>query len=63
MFPVRLKILVFYVTPRTPSSPRLIHFTEGCRNTGYYKRREAQSAEFTNIFSGKELLLIPVPIP
>jgi uncharacterized protein YdiU (UPF0061 family) len=45
-----------YVTPRTPSSPRLIHFTEEVAEILGITREEAQSAEFTNIFSGKELL-------
>jgi uncharacterized protein YdiU (UPF0061 family) len=48
--------LFSYVTPRTPSSPRLIHFTEEVAEILGITREEAQSAEFTNIFSGKELL-------
>jgi uncharacterized protein YdiU (UPF0061 family) len=49
MFPVRLKFLFSYVTPRTPSSPRLIHFTEEVAEILGITREEAQSAEFTNI--------------
>jgi hypothetical protein len=47
--PRQVKILVF-VTPRTPSSPRLIHFTEEVAEILGITREEAQSAEFTNIF-------------
>jgi hypothetical protein len=36
--------------PRTPSSPRLIHFTEEVAEILGITREEAQSAEFTNIF-------------
>jgi hypothetical protein len=54
MFPVRLKFLFSYVTPRTPSSPRLIHFTEEVAEILGITREEAQSAEFT-IYSLKRV--------
>jgi hypothetical protein len=40
--PRQVKILVFYVTPRTPSSPRLIHFEEVAEILGI-TREEAVS--------------------
>jgi len=45
-----------YVTPKIPSNPKLIHFTEEVLELLGISREEAQSVEFTNIFSGKELL-------
>jgi uncharacterized protein YdiU (UPF0061 family) len=45
-----------FVTPRTPSNPKLIHFTEEVAEILGITKEEAQSAEFTNVFSGKELL-------
>jgi uncharacterized protein YdiU (UPF0061 family) len=45
-----------YVTPRTPSNPTLIHFTEEVLEMLGITKDEAKSAEFTNIFAGKEVL-------
>ena len=45
-----------YVTPRIPSKPQLIHFTEEVLEMIGITKEEAQSTEFTTIFSGKEIL-------
>ncbi|SDX45304.1 protein adenylyltransferase SelO [Flavobacterium degerlachei] len=45
-----------YVKPRIPSDPKLIHVTEEVLELLGITKEEAQSEEFTNIFSGKELL-------
>lgn len=45
-----------YVNPRIPSNPKLIHVTEEVLELLGITNEEAQSAEFTNIFSGKEVL-------
>lgn len=45
-----------YVSPRIPSNPKLIHVTEEVLELLGITKEEAQSAEFTNIFSGKEVL-------
>ncbi|PRZ20693.1 protein adenylyltransferase SelO [Flavobacterium granuli] len=45
-----------YVNPKNPSNPELIHYSEEVLKLLGISKEEAQSAEFTNVFSGKELL-------
>ncbi|TDE03773.1 protein adenylyltransferase SelO [Flavobacterium hiemivividum] len=45
-----------YVTPRIPSKPTLIHFSEEVAAMLGISTEETKSAEFTNVFSGKEIL-------
>lgn len=45
-----------YVSPRIPSNPKLIHVSEEVAAMLGISTEDTQSAEFTNIFSGKELL-------
>jgi uncharacterized protein YdiU (UPF0061 family) len=45
-----------YVTPQIPANPKLIHFSEEVAAMLGISNEEAQSSEFTNVFSGKELL-------
>ncbi|WP_367770453.1 protein adenylyltransferase SelO [Flavobacterium sp. WC2421] len=45
-----------YVTPKIPSKPQLIHFTEEVLDLIGISKEEAQSTVFTNVFSGKEIL-------
>jgi uncharacterized protein YdiU (UPF0061 family) len=45
-----------YVNPRTPSNPTLIHFTEEVSEMLGITKEDTQSVEFTNVFSGKEVL-------
>ncbi|MGO4818808.1 protein adenylyltransferase SelO [Flavobacterium sp. W22_SRS_FP1] len=45
-----------YVIPRIPSNPKLIHYTEEVLKLLGLSKEEAQSAEFKNVFSGKEVL-------
>jgi uncharacterized protein YdiU (UPF0061 family) len=45
-----------YVTPQIPSNPKLIHFSEETAEILGISIEDAQSPEFTNVFSGKELL-------
>jgi uncharacterized protein YdiU (UPF0061 family) len=45
-----------YVTPRIPSNPKLIHFSEEVIELLGISKKEARSIEFTNVFSGKEIL-------
>lgn len=45
-----------YVTPKIPSKPQLIHFTEEVLDLLGISKEEAQSTAFTNVFSGKQIL-------
>lgn len=45
-----------YVIPQIPSNPKLIHFSEEVAAMLGISNEDAQSSEFTNVFSGKELL-------
>ena len=45
-----------YVYPRTPSNPKLIHFFKETANLIGITSEEAESVDFTNIFSGKTIL-------
>ena len=45
-----------YVNPRIPSQPQLIHYSEEVLEILEISKKEAQTAAFTNIFSGKEIL-------
>ena len=45
-----------FVTPQIPSNPKLIHFSEEAAALLGISNEDAQSSEFTNVFSGKELL-------
>jgi uncharacterized protein YdiU (UPF0061 family) len=45
-----------YVIPQVPSNPKLIHFSEEVAAMLGISNEDAQSSEFTNVFSGKELL-------
>ena len=45
-----------YVTPRIPSNPKLIHFSEEVAEILGITKDETQSMEFTAFFSGKEII-------
>jgi uncharacterized protein YdiU (UPF0061 family) len=45
-----------YVTPQIPANPKLIHFSQEVANMLGISKKDAQSCEFVNLFSGKELL-------
>lgn len=45
-----------YVRPQIPSNPKLIHFSEEVAAMLGISNEDAQSSEFTNVFSGKALL-------
>tara|TARA_R110000868_G_scaffold297406_1_gene557731 strand:- start:80969 stop:82546 length:1578 start_codon:yes stop_codon:yes gene_type:complete len=45
-----------YVTPHIPSNPQLIHFSEETAAMLGISNEDTESSEFTNVFSGKELL-------
>jgi uncharacterized protein YdiU (UPF0061 family) len=45
-----------YVKPQIPSNPKLIHFSEETAEILGISIEDAQFPEFTNVFSGKELL-------
>jgi uncharacterized protein YdiU (UPF0061 family) len=45
-----------YVTPQIPSNPKVVHFSEDVAALLGISLEDAKSKEFTNIFSGKELL-------
>lgn len=45
-----------YVIPRIPSNPKLIHYSDEVLEILGITKEEAKSAEFTNVFSGKEII-------
>jgi uncharacterized protein YdiU (UPF0061 family) len=45
-----------YVTPQIPANAKLIHFSQEVANMLGISKKDAQSCEFVNLFSGKELL-------
>ncbi len=45
-----------YVTPKKPSNPKLIHFSEDFLNELGLTKKEAQSEDFLNIFTGNIIL-------
>lgn len=45
-----------YVSPRKPSNPELIHYSQEVANLVGISASEVQSEQFLNVFSGKEVL-------
>jgi uncharacterized protein YdiU (UPF0061 family) len=52
----QVKTRFSYVTPQIPSNPKVVHFSEEVAALLGISIEDTKSNEFTNIFSGKELL-------